>query len=162
PPYAGLANRCLQPLGHLSLGLHDAITTMLAPRTGSPGPRESRPAERASPGHAGHENNLHRRDERQRATRPYPNNYLTLISFQSTCGGGGIRTPGACARRFSRPLPSTARPLLRASPEVGGQYRDRRSLVKPDPRTSTRSHPQTHALGTSRSRPPMYGCSAAG
>src|SRR5215510_3518526 len=30
-------------------------------------------------------------------------------------GGGGIRTPGACARRFSRPLPSTTRPLLRTT-----------------------------------------------
>ena len=28
-------------------------------------------------------------------------------------GGGGIRTPGAFALRFSRPSPSTARPLLR-------------------------------------------------
>ena len=30
-------------------------------------------------------------------------------------GGGGIRTPGAFALRFSRPSPSTTRPLLRAN-----------------------------------------------
>ena len=35
-------------------------------------------------------------------------------------GGGGIRTHEACACRFSRPVPSTARPLLlRASPLSG-------------------------------------------
>lgn len=38
---------------------------------------------------------------------------VTLFDYQDVCGGGGIRTPGACARRFSRPLPSTARPSLR-------------------------------------------------
>jgi hypothetical protein len=32
---------------------------------------------------------------------------------ETTGGGGGIRTPGACALRFSRPSPSTTRPLLR-------------------------------------------------
>ncbi len=32
----------------------------------------------------------------------------------SRSGGGGIRTLGTCARRFSRPLPSTTRPRLPA------------------------------------------------
>src|SRR5262249_51517354 len=34
-------------------------------------------------------------------------------------GGGGIRTPGAFALRFSRPSPSTARPLLQTRDECG-------------------------------------------
>src|SRR5689334_21718917 len=57
---------------------------------------------------------------------------VTLFFYQDHRGGGWIRTPGACARRFSRPLPSTTRPLLRANPEAGAQYRDRGWLVKSD------------------------------
>src|SRR5689334_11915068 len=57
---------------------------------------------------------------------------VTLFDYQSHCGGGGFRTPGACARRFSRPLPSTTRPLLQADLEAGGIYRDQSGLVKPD------------------------------
>src|SRR4051812_20510757 len=34
------------------------------------------------------------------------------LSRSHVGGGGGIRTPGAFAQRFSRPSPSTARPLL--------------------------------------------------
>src|SRR5262249_38993947 len=80
-PYAGLANRCLQPLGHLSVaGLPnvgwDAAIILL---------------------------------------RPARTTCVTLFDYQA-CGGGGIRTPGACARRFSRPLPSTTRPLLQDDP----------------------------------------------
>ena len=38
---------------------------------------------------------------------------LTLrSSVVNASGGGGIRTPGAFALRFSRPLPSSTRPLL--------------------------------------------------
>src|SRR5436309_3474143 len=37
-----------------------------------------------------------------------------LLDQRGTAGGGGgIRTPGAFALRFSRPSPSTTRPLLR-------------------------------------------------
>src|SRR5262245_48626227 len=61
---------------------------------------------------------------------------VTLFDYQACCGGGGIRTPGACARRFSRPLPSTTRPLLQDAPEVVRQYRYRHSLVKYDRGTS--------------------------
>ena len=37
--------------------------------------------------------------------------YVVLFCCH-TSGGGGIRTPGAFALRFSRPLPSSTRPLL--------------------------------------------------
>jgi integrase len=38
---------------------------------------------------------------------------LTALDPLEVGGGGGIRTPGAFALRFSRPSPSTTRPLLR-------------------------------------------------
>jgi hypothetical protein len=77
--------------------------------------------------------------------RPALTTCVTLFDYQAS-GGGGIRTPGACARRFSRPLPSTTRPLLQEDPEVAAQYRDRRSLVKRDLR-------ETGATRHSRCRP---------
>jgi hypothetical protein len=101
-PYAGLANRCLQPLGHLSLCACRESVTHQTMWCGTP----------------------------FNARRPAHDHLRDTIQLSSRCGGGGIRTPGACARRFSRPLPSTARPLLQAAPEAGGIYRDRFSFVK--------------------------------
>ena len=86
-------------------------------------------------------------------------NCVTLFSCQATSGGGGIRTPGACARRFSKPLPSTTRPLLRAIPEAGAQYRDSGSLVKSDLGETGAPHAPAAAM---RSSPPMYGRSTCG
>ena len=68
-------------------------------------------------------------------------------------GGGGIRTPGACARRFSRPLPSTARPLLQ-EPQRSAQYMDGPPLVK--------DHADGFCGGEIRSTPPTYGRRAGG
>src|SRR5690606_9947631 len=63
-------------------------------------------------------------------------------------GGGGIRTPGARARRFSRPLPSTTRPLLQGAPGgKPGEYRDRRPLVKRIPAASGRLAPAPRSPG---------------
>ena len=110
-PYAGLANRCLQPLGHLSMccsGAHVEETRLRLPNRLWCGTTSRR-----RPAHD------HLRDTIR----------LSRCGFR---GGGGIRTPGACARRFSRPLPSTARPLLQADPEAGGIYRDQTCDVKPD------------------------------
>ena len=52
--------------------------------------------------------------------------FLKTGAKKGPCGprflsGGecGIRTHGACARRFSRPVPSTARPTLRMTPGKG-------------------------------------------
>ena len=43
-----------------------------------------------------------------------------LIRFSKEHGGGGgIRTPGPLGRRFSKPLPSTTRPHLRATLPLG-------------------------------------------
>jgi hypothetical protein len=75
-------------------------------------------------------------------------NYSIFIAS----GGGGIRTPGALARRFSRPLPSTTRPLLRTSPEASDpQYRYRFSLVKKEsrqtPKKSLRLRPHARCPG---------------
>src|SRR5215216_1237444 len=88
---------------------------------------------------------------------------VTLFDYQ-LCGGGGIRTPGACARRFSRPLPSTARPLLQAVPEAGRIYRDQSRVVKLDLPFSlvSRTYVLREVSGARRSRPPTYGRSAAG
>src|SRR5262245_4771297 len=48
--------------------------------------------------------------ETSRATVTMGISFTACLSFR---GGGGIRTPGAFALRFSRPSPSTTRPLLR-------------------------------------------------
>jgi hypothetical protein len=54
------------------------------------------------------------------ARHPADDTSSRLFSFHQPGGGGGIRTPGAFTRRFSRPLPSTTRPLLRVP---GGKTR---------------------------------------
>src|SRR5262249_25809517 len=92
-----------------------------------------------------------------RDRRPAHDHLRDTIRLSRRRGGGGIRTPGACARRFSRPLPSTTRPLLQAVPEAGGIYRDRFSFVKQD-----LGFPPDHAYLAIRSSPPTYDRSAGG
>jgi hypothetical protein len=65
------------------------------------------------------------------AHHPADDTSSRLFSFHQPGGGGGIRTPGAFTRRFSRPLPSTTRPLLRgARRQNTREYRVMPFLVK--------------------------------
>jgi hypothetical protein len=44
-----------------------------------------------------------------------PLGQLSTHAYSVFNGGGGIRTPGACTLRFSRPPPSATRPLLQTA-----------------------------------------------
>src|SRR5258708_543292 len=103
-PYNGLANRRLRPLGHLSR-LRAVSSTVL--------PRQDPQAA------------FYRREARLcRAGSPCARRWGGPVGGGSSPlppserserrgGGVGIRTLGAFALRFSRPSPSTTRPLLR-------------------------------------------------
>ncbi len=53
---------------------------------------------------------------------------------QQLGGGGGIRTPETCVWRFSRPLPSTTRPLLQRTTRALWRLIGSRTVKGPPPR----------------------------
>ena len=91
--YTRLASEHLRPLGHLSRASSSYTALQFSVRAASAGPVG-----------AGF------------SSGALDSGYLTqdrgALASTYCNGGGGIRTPGAFALRFSRPLPSTTRPLL--------------------------------------------------
>ncbi len=65
-----------------------------------------------------------------------PLGQLSTDAYSIVNGGGGIRTPGACTLRFSRPPPSATRPLLQTAYPLS--LPGRQSSYIPQPRLAVK------------------------